>query len=114
MSSEVRFQITQLEIDSAGNESQELDSIITADYSASNKFSSSIPNSNSYVSIPFGIINSTVLVRFTSDQVITLLINGTITIPNCLDLIIKANFQSIQVKNESGLSANISIQIYGE
>lgn len=114
MSKIIRFQVTEKIIDN--NYSQNIidgeTSVIEASFDSSNIQQYSIPNSNTFFPINFGNITQTTMVRFNSTEPVTINL-GSQSFEGVYDFIFKTNITSLQVKNISGNTAYITIQIYG-
>lgn len=115
MASVIRFEITQKEIDENDDVLYSFDYVFTTEYTALQKSSFSVPSVNSYFTLPFGNVVTGKVLRFSSDQAVSILLNGaTQAIPASESIIFFGEFSEIEVKNYSGEDASISFDLYGE
>lgn len=114
MSKSVRFQVTQKEIDDNGNVSNEIDYVMTSDYTVSSQGTLSIVSSNTYQTISFSSIVTASITRISSDENVYVKLNGGSTeflISN--NMVFLGALTSISIRNISGSTASVTYQIYG-
>ena len=109
----IRLNVNSYVLDENSDTLDSQSCIITADYQIYGGIRrKSFPSVNSFVVINFDGITTANYVRVTSDQTITILIDGTKE-QTGKSWIIQANVASLSIKNQSGVTANIEYEIAG-
>lgn len=114
MSSTIKFVMTQREIDADDNVTNELQYSQAQEFTVSQKSTFSIPSSNSWITIPFGRVTTSVCVKVITDETISMRVDGgTQEITVLSGYFNFGEHTELEIKNNSGQIATIFIEIYG-
>ena len=109
----IRLNINSYVTDDIGDTLDSQSYIITNDYSIYGGVRrKSLPSVNTYVAINFDGITSASFVRVTSDQTISIRLNGSLVLSGTA-VVLATALSSLDIKNESGSTANIEYEIAG-
>lgn len=115
MSNLLRFQITQKEFDDASTLIDSSDYVLSGSYTDSMKQTFTLQSGNVWKSIAFGQITNSTGVKIITDSDITIKLNGgSDEIAVTSSFILLGDITSLNLKNNSGSSANIQVEIYGD
>jgi hypothetical protein len=112
--STLRFLVTQQDVNDEGTLVTEKEFAVTATYSQTQKMEFSQSSSNVYTTLEFGRVNSVTAFILTTTQTISLKVNGSSD-----EIVVYGQYtvfgdvSSLEIKNNSGTSATITVNIYG-
>lgn len=110
----LRFLVTQQDINDEGTLVTEKEFAVTATYTQTQKMEFTQSSSNVYTSVSFGRVSSVTAFILTTDQTITLKVNGSsdeMTVYG--QYTVFGDVSSVEIKNNSSATASITINIYG-
>ena len=114
MATTLRLQVTQKEIDVSGTESNLETYIEGCEFTFSTKQTFTVLSGNIYNVISFGNISSTTGIKIESDQTIVCKFNGgTEEFTIYSSMISFGDYTALSIKNNSGSTATITVELYG-
>jgi hypothetical protein len=110
----LRIDCNQTDIDSENNESNSKSFTITDEFTVHRTIPLAIASSTQWLNIPFIDLATVSFVIVDSDQEIGIRMNGTSTaLTSATNLVFKGLVTSLEIQNNSGEVANISVEIFG-
>lgn len=110
----LRITANQKDIDSDNNETNQEDYTISTDFDVRRTFNYIKTTGSTFYAVDMEDISTAVGVRIYSDQVIGIKLNGSSDIIDGLtNLILTGEVTAIQFRNNSGATANITIEVFG-
>lgn len=117
MTNSIKLNTEQYEIDSNSRVLAQTDDSFSVSYTETLKQAFATPDTTgapAYVAIAFGSISIASYVKLSSDQVLSIKLNGgSQVLSNVKNLVLNCDITAISVQNTSGETANIEIDIFG-
>ena len=111
----IRFEITEKELDENSTVLTESEYTIQASYDVSNSQSISMQSGNVWKTYTFPFVTTVTAVKIISDEPLTIRLNGGTEEIDLEDsFVFTGNITGLQFKNNSGSTATILIETWGE